>query len=190
MSFRKALPFALTAMLTLTAAGCGGDDSDDTTGPNGDTPTQVEVQNMMVALSTALTAALSGGPTGLAAQTNYPFEFSGSCPNGGTSSVTGNYTLTNQSTFNYTLTQSFTNCAAPGNGTIYTFNGTGLTTTVAYSLSGSTYSYNIHQSGTLGWAGGGKSASCTVNWGLQLGYTNTGYTYQYSGTYCGVSIAG
>jgi hypothetical protein len=189
MSFKKVLPFALTGLITMAAA-CG--DDDETTGPGGDTPTVVEVQNMMTALSTALSAALSNaGAAGIAAQTqNIPFNATGSCPNGGTSSVSGNYVATSQSSFHYTLTQSFNQCAAPGGGTIYTFNGTGLTTDAVYNLSGNSISYEFSQTGNLSWSGGGKSATCAVNWNVDLVYNQTtgGYTYDYGGTYCGVSI--
>lgn len=192
MSLKKVFPYALTALLTLATA-CGDDDDDgDPTGPGGDTPTLVEVQNMMTALSTALTVALTpSGADGVLAQT-IPFEGTGNCPGGGTSTVTGNYTASSQSSFSYTLTQSFNNCKADGNGTVYTFNGTGLTTTADYTISGATYTYDFGQTGTLSWSGGGKSATCSVNWNVDLVYnTGTGgYTYDYGGTFCGVSVTG
>jgi hypothetical protein len=196
MSFRKALPFALTAMLSLTFAACGGDkDSDDTTAPTGDTPTQAEVSAMAEALSAIGSIAFAGNGAnnpGLAAQST-SYTNSGSCPNGGTTTVTGTFTVTSatqtSTAGHYNVTQVYHNCAATGGGHVYTFNGQGLTLTATYSSSGNAFTYNFSETGNLGWSGNGKSGSCPVDIDLDLTYNANGtYSYDYSGSYCGVSI--
>jgi hypothetical protein len=195
--FRKnVLSFAIIAAMSVTSA-CGGDDDDDNgvEPGDGDTPTQAEVVNIMSALSAIGSLAFSGqgalAADGLAAQT-LQYSNTASCPNGGSTSVNGNYTLNTSGqsyTYNYTVTQTYSDCRANGGGTVYTFNGTGLTLTWNMVLNQTTqaYTYNFHESGNIGWAGGGKSGNCPID--ITLSYSG-GTSYVYSGTYCGVSITG
>lgn len=194
MSLKKVFPYAFLATMALTA--CGGDDKDDDGGtePTGDTPTQAEVGAMMSALAAigsvgGLFLGQGADAQGFAAQTQ-TYSETANCPNGGTTAVNGSYTIVSQTAFKYTVTQTYNNCKATGSGTIYTFNGQGLTLNVDYSFpSNGNYSYKFKETGNITWAGNGKGGTCPVDITINLSYSSTGYNYTTSGTYCGVNIS-
>src|SRR5690606_19375673 len=108
--------------------------------------------------------------------------------------LNGNYTIVNQTqngyTFNYEVTQTYNSCRATGGGAVYTFNGTGLTLDydLTYSANPLLYDLDWSETGTINWSGGGSSGSCPVNINLNYTYNGATWTYDYSGTFCGVSI--
>lgn len=207
MSSKRALSYVTCAVLTLATA-CGGS-SDKSTGPSdnssGTTATAADVSGMIQALS-AIGAfsfsptAFTGAPDvpGLAAQTssNYPFDVTTNCPGGGTIRVNGNYSysLSGQSyTYNGTMTDTFNGCKATGNGVLYTFTNSSWTATFSmnYNLNAGTYTYSLHETGNLRWASTAKAGStCAIDVTVAVSYggANSTPTYQYSGTYCGISV--
>lgn len=205
--FRKVFPFALTAVLVASAA-CGGDDDDDDggTGPTGDQLSTVEFESMVEAFSAINSIGLGGivgfsnaSSPAIALQSgSQTYSATEQCPNGGSTTVSGTYTVTVSGTNyvgNYTITQSYNDCRAQSsNGTTWTFNGN---PNIAFSMN---YSYNQSgswemdgsQTGGLSWAGGGKSGSCSINTNLDYTGTVSGqsytYTYSYTGTVCGQTV--
>lgn len=192
----RIFPYALIAALSLTACGGSDDDDDSPTGPSGDTPTQAEVSDMLVALSAIGSLGIGFNHTdpGLALQSQ-TFNTTEACPGGGNTSLNGNYSLNTSGqtlTYNYTVTQSYSNCKASGNGKVYTFNGQGLTLTANYGINSSTgtYTYAFHETGNINWAGNSHSGSCPVNINISFSSNSTGQASNivYSGTFCGQSI--
>jgi hypothetical protein len=201
MSLKKALPYALTALITLATA-CGGDDDDDTTGPSGDTLSTTEFSSMLDAMATvglfAFSPGLLSGPSatpGIAAQAQtIQLNETESCPNGGSVRLAGPVTINiaSQTSFSYNgnLTQTFTGCKAAGtDGTVFTFTGS-PTFGLEMSLSQTTYNIELHNGGTIGWALPAKSGTCGLNTNITASYNASGaYSGTVAGSVCGQSIS-
>ncbi len=200
MSLKKALPYALTALITLATACGGDDDDDDTTGPSGDTLSATEFSSMLDAMATVglfafSPSALSGPSAGVAAQSQtVPIDETESCPNGGSVRLAGNvsFSLTNQTTYSYNgnLVQTFTGCKAAGSdGSVFTFSGNptyGLQMTFAQT----TYNITLHNGGNIGWALPSKSGTCGLNTNITASYNANGtYSGSVGGSVCGQSVS-
>jgi hypothetical protein len=201
MYSKRILPVALTALLMLTVA-CG-DKKSATTEPSGDTLSEAEFDSMVDALDAVGGLSFIGAfggrsatSSGLAAQTyTAPYDETSSCPNGGTIRTSGNftYTINNNTSFHYTgtLTQTFNSCkGASSNGTVFTFSGgPKLVYDYTFNSTTSSYTFSIHETGTLNWATSAKGGACAADVTLTGSYTAAGVTAgSYTGTICGRSV--
>ncbi len=184
--------FARLSIVTFALmAACGGDSG---TGPES-SATAAEVQGMSEALdaifadlsffdhSRPALAALRASET-----TTESIDESGDCPAGGTVALTGSLTSTETSTTSSvsgTINLRFTNCKAQGNGDIYTFSGPGLTMKIDFSVSETSITFSLKETGTLNWSVNGKSDSCTINITASLDAQGN---QKESGTICGRKI--
>lgn len=135
--------------------------------------------------------ASSGGCTTSASGTscNYPLSYSGSCPQGGTINVTGDFSFilndSGNGSDNSTLTITPTSCDASG----VTFSGNPnitLATQVSFQDFAVVYPFTLTETGGISY-GPNPSGSCTVNATLTI---TSDQTCTISGSICGQSLSG
>ncbi len=198
----RTLPYAFIALLTLATA-CGGGDDDTGTDPNTNTgnPSAAEVQGM----TSALQALFIGGAwfdvssgEALAAQIaaqsgSTTFDNTVPCPGGGTTRAQGTVSssVSGQNvTVSGNVTSTFSSCKATGNGTVFTFDGSGLTLNLDLQSGNGGYTYDFHEQGNISWAGNGKSGTCAINLTIHASYSGSGIpSATVSGSFCGQSIS-
>lgn len=194
MSFKKVLPYALTALLTLAVA-CGDDDDDGGTAPTGDTLSSAEVESMMEAMSQVMLFSPIGLGTGVAAQSE-PIDETSSCPNGGTVRLFGTVSVAGSQTAPTIvgdLQQAFSGCKATSeNGTLFTFSGTPtLDFSAAINAQTGAFSLTLENGGTVGFATGAKSGTCGIDTSITATVTASGVltTGSLSGRVCNQNVS-
>jgi hypothetical protein len=183
--------FALSAGLTLLAAGCGS----DVTGTTGDPLTQQEAYAIFSELQFAVSDALGGqapAAAGSGAMAAAPITpVTGTCGGGGTVTVSGEADnnldpQTGYGTFSFTLTESVNNCVVETTGASFTVNGepnihVAGDVTIGQNGIGGTYDMKGGFSYT---ADDGRAGTCGVDVGLDFSNLSV------SGKVCGQNIRG
>ena len=125
---------------------------------------------------------------------NFPVSYSGSCPQGGTIGVTGDFSFTLDNSGNgsdsSTLTVTPTNCDTPGaTASSVTFNGDPnitLATQVNFQNFAPVYPITATETGGISY-GPNPTGSCSLNATLTI---TSSQTCTVSGTICGQTLSG
>ncbi|MGH7678240.1 MAG: hypothetical protein ACRENU_07225 [Gemmatimonadaceae bacterium] len=172
---------ASMALLAFAVASCG-----DSTGPKINL-TEEQVMDMLE----AMTAVNSVGALGANAAVITVSE-TVSCPNGGSTSVSGSVNDNNGSnTVTMQATQGFSNCAAPSESTgrVWTFNGS-IATNFSITVNEQTEEFSMTgtQIGGISASSDLGSGGCDINITITLTSSPAGFSGSLNGTACGHTI--
>lgn len=207
-SFQKSIWIA-TVTLVLLCTSCGSSNNNSIS----TSQAQAISQEFVTALQSALTGQFYGGGSGGAHANlsrmirearpetssgctltssgetcNFPISYSGTCPSGGTMSVSGDFSLTlnpsGTGSDSSTLTITPTNCVV-SNLTINGDPSVTLATTIGYTNGIFDFPVTMNENGGISY-GPHPSGSCAVNVSLTFGQNSCSV----SGTVCGHSVSG
>jgi hypothetical protein len=207
MTRKRALTYALTAMLTL--AGACSKDKSTSTEPTGTTLSANEAASLTNALNAIGLFNFAADPSnpgtlnaarassGLAAQTAQTISVNSTkaCPGGGNFAVSGSYSYSlsgNNATLSGTVNETPSGCkGSGGDGTTWTLNGNPrLTLSINETVNSSTgaVSATFHETGGVSFSTTSKSGSCSIDVNITYSYTAGAVSGHYSGTVCGQTL--
>jgi hypothetical protein len=204
MTMKKNFVRMLTLVAAVGVAACGDDDGPIATG---DPLTDVEAQALSeVILETAFSSTAGGfggvpaavdGPQAAPVPFSTSVDISAPCDGGGTVSIAGDLsgTVDNETgefDATYNVTQSHSNCVATSaDQQTFTLNGA---TALGFAFSAvtqgelTTFDWDGTLTGTIDWATGEKSGSCSLSLTYTADYTGQSITATSTGTVCGVTV--
>lgn len=197
---RKVRFIPMLVAAAFVAGACGDDGGTGTT--SGDTPTAAEQDALLEVLGSvgalpfigSLSAPADPGPQ-MASQTDFDYNYSDSCPEGGTVNVNGSYSSdidvnnpTAGGTISFDITQDFNACksADSGNTVIVTVDGdpnVKISGDITIGTNQSSFSGSLTWKGGIAWSSdAGNSGTCAID--VTFSLTNERAT----GTVCGESV--